>query len=260
MAWQGLFKEGLSGLGKAFGDLGATITGAKQQQDANLKLAQFQADANQKYLQQQLDYNSPKSQMRRYQDAGLNPNLIYSGGSSVSGGNQSAPLTYPDVRPADYQRLMNAVPLVNSTRLVNSQVQALDAKTRQTTVLTDLNRLQTQVLEKNPLLDSEGFKAIIDGLKSTASIKESQAGISEIQRTQASASTGLQVQKLYSEIQVLEQRFKLGQMDQQIKAQVLQSKEFQNAILEVQKKFMTDGDITPQHIYQFIQLLLMKML
>lgn len=236
----------------------SAIVGARNQRKSNMELARFQADANEKYLAQQNEYNTPRSQMARFQDAGLNPHLIYGQGTP---GNQSSSLSYPEIRPTDYQSMFaNIAPLVNQSMMTQSQVQALDAKTRQTYAMTELNKLQAKVLEKNPLLDQNGFKAIIDSLKSSAEIKASESGIKQSEMFVQQATAGHQVNKIFQEVQNLEQRFKLGTLDAQLKAQVLTSKEFQNAILEVQKKWMTDAEITPQHILQFIQLLLMKAL
>lgn len=234
-----------------------TLLSQDKQNKANKQLAQQQHDANKQLLQEQLKYNTPQSQMQRFQDAGLNPNLIYGQGSP---GNQSAPLSYPDIKPTDYSTLMNVVPLFNQSRLTEAQVQAQNASTLQKYAMTDLNRLQAQVLRKNPLLDKEGFQAIIDGLKASANLKEEQTKGARIENFVNVATSGQRIDKVFKEIQLLDQRFKLGELDGKLKAEVLTSKEFQNAILEVQKKFMTDGDITPQHIVQFIQLLLMKAL
>lgn len=241
------------------GALAGTLIAQSKQNKANRAIAEFQANANRQSLREQLEYNSPKSQMTRFQEAGLNPNLIY-GNGSASAGNQSAPLTYPDIKPTDYSGLMNILPLINQTRLADSQVQAQDATIRSKTAMVELNRLQARVLEKNPLLNDAGFKAIIDSLKSSAEIKASESGIKKMDQFVAESAAGWQVNKIAKEVQLLEQRFNLGTQDSAIKAQILKSKEFQNAILEVQKKFMTDGEITPQHILTFIQLLLMKAL
>jgi len=246
---------------------------ADKQQENNMEIAKFQASANEKYLHEQMEYNTPKNQMLRYQDAGLNPNLIYGQGNP---GSQSAPLSYPNVQAADYQRtpvnVMQAIPLMNQTRLADSQINAQTAQTIHQYAMTELNNLQARVLEKNPLLDDAGFKAIIDGLKGSAQIKLSEGSMKSAQADWTLGNytwkgadgqnvTGpLGAAKLQREMDVLNQKFNLNAVDQSIKAQILKSKEFQNAILEVQKKFMTDGDITPQHILQFIQLLLMKML
>lgn len=240
----------------------------KKQEKANMKLAQFQADANEKYLQQQLEYNSPESQMRRFQEAGLNPNLIYGQGNP---GNQSAPLSYPNIATTDYQRLMQAIPLINQTAMTVSQVQANDAKIRKDTVIADLNRLQAQVVAKNPLLNDEGYKATIDSLRSAAEIKASQSSVLGQQAGFLTKSFKMSKDgeyysgtvgeyKLWREMDLLDQKFKLNSLDGKLKAEVLTSKEFQNAILEVQKKWMTDAEITPQHIFQFITALLMKSL
>lgn len=245
----------------AVGQTVASIAGQKaaqkRQAEANMQLAQFQASANERYLKQQLDYDRPSAQMARYQEAGLNPHLIYGQGSP---GNQSTPLQFPSIQPTEYKNLMAMLPLMNQSRLINSQVQATDAKTRQVGVMTELNRLQSRVLAANPLLNSDGFNAIIDSLKSSAEIKASESGIRKSEMFVQQASAQQQVNKIAAEVGLLDQKFNLSKLDAKIKAEVVQSKEFQNAILEVQKKFMTDGDITPQHILQFVQLLLMKML
>lgn len=228
-----------------------------RQKKSNMELAQFQADQSKEMLNQQLTYNTPAAQMARFQQAGLNKNLIYGQGNP---GNQSVPQTYPDIGRVDMQALSgNIVPNLSQLMMTQAQVGAIDAKTRNTYAQTELNKIQQRLLLKNPLLDDEGFKAMIDGLKATAELKQQDAGLRSIQRDVADKSSGHVVSKLFHEVELLEQRFNLGQQDAAIKAQVLKSKEFQNAILEVQKKFMTDGDITPQHILQFVQMLMLKM-
>lgn len=230
----------------------------KRQQKRNEKLAATQAAADTAFLDKQNSYNTPAMQMSRFQDAGLNPHLIYGQGTP---GNQSSPQQYPKIESADIQRVgADMLPTYNQSALTQSQVAATDAKTRQIGVLTQLNELQAKVMEKNPLLNTDAYKAIIDSLKSTAEIKASESGIRLMDKFFAEATRGTQADKVFREVELLEQRFKLGAADLKIKAEILNSMEFKNAILEVQKKFMTDGDITPQHILQFIQLLLMKSL
>lgn len=244
--------------------------GARKQHKRNLELAQFQAAANERYLDKQLEYNAPKNQMQRFEDADLNRHLIYGQGSP---GNQNAPLTYPEVRPADWQQINpQAIQLGNQTALANAQIQATNAKTTKDTVQAGLARIQALVMEKNPLLNEAGFKATIDSLVSTAEIKASQSTMQSAQNSAAltqwyggrpsPGDQGLnQIErKMFAELDLLEQRFKLGTTDQQIRAQILNGKEFQNAILEVQKRWLTEASVTPQHIYQFIQMLLMKLL
>lgn len=236
--------------------------GQRKQAKENANLAATQNAANQAYLDKQLEYNTPANQMARYQAAGLNPNLVYGQGNP---GNQSAPISYPDIGRTDYQSALSTLaPQFNSALMTQSQVQGIDAKTRQTGVLTQINQLQARVLERNPLLDAGAYNAIIDSLKSTAEIKANESHILDTKSVALNRfmPDGNKVGEamVYKELELLDQRFKLGSLDSQIKSQVLQSKEFSNAILEIQKRWMSNGEVTPQHIFQFIQLLLMKLL
>lgn len=234
----------------------SSIIAANRQKKSNMELAKFQNDANLQQIDKQNAYNTPKAQMARYDSAGLNPNLIYGQGTP---GNQTATPTYPDIRSPDYQQIAaNLAPQFNQSSLMQSQVAANNAKTTQTYAMTEVNKMQAKLIAANPLLNDEGFTSIIDGLKATAQLKYTQSAGNIIQNQIQSVSAGHQVNKIFNEVKLLEQKFNLGTADQAIKAQVLKSKEFANEILEVQKRFMTDGDITPQHILQFIMLLLSK--
>jgi len=210
------------------------------------------------------DYNKPKAQMSRYKEAGLNPNLMYSQGNP---GNQSSP-----VPVKSYEGALGAVDAYNQTRMVTSQVAAKDAQTVKTQVETQVSEIQKQLLQANPLLNNEGFQATLSILKNTAYIKENEADISmrqtealkEISSKRRTDANGLPThysnaaEKVLKEIDILEQRFQLNNQDAKIKAQILSGKEFQNAILEVQKRFMTDFDLTPQNWLQFVTLLLQR--
>lgn len=52
------------------------------------------------FWNRQNEYNSPQAQMKRYQEAGLNPNLIYGSGSSAG---TASPINTPDVQPVQYR-------------------------------------------------------------------------------------------------------------------------------------------------------------
>lgn len=232
----------------------------RRQSKHNKALAKYQAEQNEAYLDAQNAYNTPLAQRQRFQDAGYNPNLFYGQGNP---GNQSSPLSYPEIGRTNMS-MPDIAGLMNQSALVQSQVQATNAKTQHTYAMTELNKLQASVLKKNPLLDPETFHSILDGLKASAAIKMSEANMSTLKESWMSGNIERGVMpgadKMFKELDLLEQRYNLGVQDQAIKAEILKSKEFQNTILEIQKKFMQDGDITPQHIFQFITMLMMKML
>lgn len=244
--------------------VGQWIGNARQKRE-NRWLAKYQAQANDKYQTQQNEYNTPQSQMLRFQEAGLNPNLIYGQGNP---GNQSSPQQYPETKTVDYSDMgvSKALQLANQTGLMQSQIQAQNANTRRTGVMMEVNQLQAEVLKNNPLLHG-ALEPIITSLKASAESKVANAGMDTLNSEWANMQgigkyNGVKLGevRLFKELQLLEQKYDLGNADAKIKAQIIESQSFQNDLLEVQKNWMTDGEITPQHIYQFIQLFLMKML
>jgi hypothetical protein len=76
----------------ALGPIGA-IGGAILQNRSNKKLAQYSFNKNVEMWKMQNAYNSPKQQMARYNQAGLNPNLIY--GKGTAGNAQTMPQYQP---------------------------------------------------------------------------------------------------------------------------------------------------------------------
>lgn len=205
--------------------------------------------ANEGYIRQQNAYNSPRSQMARYQAAGLNPALIYSQGNA---GNQSQALSQPE-------GLQNTGTVFsesyNRSSLAQSQVAVQRATIAQKEAITEVNKLQAQVLEKNPMLDSSYVNALVNSMIATANDKMSQANVSNL-RAHWEVQNGWE--KMDAELRLLEQKFDLGTSDQRIKAEVVQSKEFQNAISEIQLKFLRDFEVNPGHILEFVKLLLLK--
>jgi len=247
----------------AAGQLITGLIGQHKQNKYEKGLARYQADMNQKYLDAQNAYNTPKAQMSRFQDAGLNPNLIYGQGSP---GNQSESLKYPQQRSVDQGAALSAIgPNFMNAMMTQSQVQAIDAKTRDTYVVTRLHQLQNQVLARNPSLQDSGFEAIMSSLISSAEIKASESKIKGQEArllTTQDMKTGLQYgeQMFLRQMDFLEQKFNLSNQDAKVKAEIISGKEFQNELLRIQSEWMRDAKITPQHIYTFIQMLLMKLL
>jgi len=216
--------------------------------------------ANEGYVRTQNEYNSPRSQMARYQAAGLNPGLVYSQGNP---GNQSVALSQPE-------SLQNsgsvATESYNRSRLADTQQAVGAAKVEQSRAMTVVNRLQADVLERNPLLNDGAFEAVINSLKAVArekavnaTTREMELEFNQMQRVGGRYhGQSMLDERMFRELELLDQRFNLGQSDQAIKAQVLNSKEFENAMLEVQKRFITDGDLGPAQILEFIKLLLTR--
>lgn len=69
----------------------------KRQFGLQMDMAKWQNDINRENWQLQNEYNSPAAQMARLQEAGLNPNLVYNGGSATTAAGSMAPAANPGV-------------------------------------------------------------------------------------------------------------------------------------------------------------------
>lgn len=243
---------------------GAGLIGQKKQYKFNKRLAQFQHTKNMELLKYQLDYNSPEAQMARFKEAGLNPNLVYDKGDA---GNMSQAPKYPEIAPVDVQsayKIEDLILKVNQAKLMQSQRDLTNTKVDESTVKQDLMKAQTALTAANPYMKKEYVNAMVLNLTSIARLKENEAGFMTDQQWRnengeiTRASNGYF--KMQKELDLLYQKFNLGQADQQIKAQILQGKEFENALKEIQTKWMQDGEITSQHIYTGVMLLLQKLM
>lgn len=109
-----------AGIGAAGSAGTAGIANAK-----NMKLARYSADFQRQMVAEQNAYNSPAAQIARYQEAGLNPALIYDNGTS-SAGNQSSMAKYeaPDIRyPDPSESISRSVQAAMSTMMTKADLQ-----------------------------------------------------------------------------------------------------------------------------------------
>lgn len=206
---------------------------------------------NQRLIKEQNAYNSPRSQMLRFQSAGLNPHLIYGQGNP---GNQS------QISPVETGGHIgsDAAQAYNSSLSAQTQASVGEARVAQSRAMTEVNKLQADVLRQNPLLQEGYLEAVVQNMKDVAREKAANASIAEQNKWISDATAQSRASKIFAEIKVLDQQFDLQNQDKRIKAEILKSKEFQNKILEVQQRFISDGDIGPQQILEFLKLLIVK--
>jgi hypothetical protein len=115
-------KGALTGLG-SIATQGAFSLGSDMLSNRGALRRQKLADQNNiRFWQMQNEYNTPANQMKRLQEAGLNPNLIYGSGSANTGvAGSIAPS-----KPAPYN-VKNPVPL--QSMLLGSQIDNIQADT-----------------------------------------------------------------------------------------------------------------------------------
>lgn len=137
--------------------------GSKKQTEAtnkaNKELAEYQYSKNLEMWERQNAYNAPTAQMQRYDDAGLNPNLIY--GTGASAGNASNAPQYQAPRVDEHYQLPNysAAPLTMLTAYQNlmmqqAQIDSVKAQTEATKQRT-LNYAVTNSILQSELIPKE---------------------------------------------------------------------------------------------------------
>ena len=107
----------------------------KRQFEYSKQLAAYQNDMNVANWERQNEYNSPANQMKRLQEAGLNPNLMYGNGTASAGNADSVhsvsaslpsfnTTTRFNIAPPN---LLDAMLRLKQGELIDSQVQAQNA-------------------------------------------------------------------------------------------------------------------------------------
>lgn len=239
-------------------------TEAKRQYKWNKKAA---ADANvmnrenqqwllqqQKDIQrEQRDYDSARSQMQRYIEAGLNPHLIYGSGSSAG---QAFPMNAPGMPSVNIQS--PNVYAGNPVRdfIAASQAQAnvglTDAKTGESLMRKQLTQVQEEIARTNPMLRPEVAASVADSMNQVAMLKADLAYFQNEVPDGAQQTRGRQ--KVIADLDSLYSRLKLNTSDLKIRNEILQSKEFMNDLARIQRDWMKNGDITPEHIRQAVMM------
>lgn len=77
------------------------LAGVRETNQMNLQIANSNNEAAKQLWREQSEYNTPKNQMQRYLDAGLNPNLMASSGQ-VGSGNAATPPTLQQAHMSAY--------------------------------------------------------------------------------------------------------------------------------------------------------------
>lgn len=233
---------------------------AEDSNRANRENQQWLLEQERMLQQEQREYDSPKAQMERYIAAGLNPHLIYGTGSSA--GN-----AFP-IHAGNLPAYNVAPPSVGYPDPVGSfigasnqyaQTQLTQARTSESWVNQALKDIQIDIAKTNPMLNPTVASWVSDSMEETARLKtmESRSWMSNMPGSDAYMKI---TAKVNSEVEAMTQRLGLNTADLAIKNRILESKEFENAVKQIQAQWLRDGDLTPEHIRQGLMLLLTKML
>lgn len=142
---------------QAAGNLIGGLIGAR----SNERAAERQMEMQQDLINRQNVYNSPANQMRRLQEAGLNPNLVYGGGAVT--GNQSGTGSAPTVASSGDYGLSKATDSINTYMAINNH--DMDMRLKQQTLSNN------DVVNKNADLQAQ---AQLEKTKSEDKVLKSQ--------------------------------------------------------------------------------------
>lgn len=207
-----------------------------------------------------LAQNSPQAQMERFIAAGLNPHLIYGNGSSagtgvfpidagtISGSNIQAPnAQWPDISGS----FLRAGQTMAQTELIAQ-------KTAESEMRTQSMEVQNEIARTNPMLNPQVASWVSTAMQETARLKamESRQWMAKDSETQTKKYQA----KINSEVNQMAQRLGLNTADLAIKNKIFESKEFENAIKQINADWLQDGDMSPEHVRQGLMLILSKMM
>lgn len=191
------------------------------------------------------EYNSPQAQMKRYQEAGLNPNLIYGSGNASSGNAAPAPemakISEVAYQPLDTSGALNSLQSFTDWEIKKAQTNNLESQTtknlqssaldgvRMAGALTDNARSKFE-LTKAKNLEQISYDAAAAGLQKT--IADTQYTLNQDQRAaiQNDINVRESVQKIAS--------MKLG-MEQT--KQLMQTESFNQQIKSLDAEFAKQG-------------------
>lgn len=223
----------------------------------NRQNQEWMLDQNKQLLQEQRAYDSAKAQMERFKEAGLNPNLIYgqTAGSSgpISVGAPTAHLDAPQVPRMDLSGEYISAARAGLDRGLVEQ------KTYESSMKQQVMAVQNEIARANPMLNPQVAASVANGMQAVADSKSeeySQLWMKHYDKAGSNEYWQLGARKIEADVKALEQRLGLNNADLSIRNRILESKEFENAIKEIQVKWLKDGELNPEHVRQGLMLIL----
>lgn len=218
----------------------------KKQNAANMALADKEFALNQTAVDKQNAYNSPVSQMYRYTEAGLNPNLIY-GSGSASAGNQSSLASY---NAPQAQKVGGSMPDFVGLLDQYQNFQMKGAQVDNVKALTENIRSRTlnEALRGN-LLDVQGRTGEFD-LDTKNMLRPYQASMAElgVRKSQINLKQEIERVALLKQAQMMN-LLKSNQLKEGLSIQRLQQEKMQSEILynKYRNDWMKQGVTTSDH-------------
>lgn len=214
---------------------------------ASSEAAQIRAE------QRERDYNSPSAQMRRYAQAGLNPALMYGGGSPGAAGNvgSSAPTRQAPTMQAPtgiLQMLIGGIQMGAQIANVASQssLRAIQREVGESVI--GKNLAQTQQIKQSINYLEQVNPSLARIASARAELGEREA---EIMTTTGMTEAGVRLQNLMAQKGLLD-------VDNKIRLEILKSKTIEAELLQLERDFIKDGDFNSKQFWQGFLMLMTR--
>lgn len=215
--------------------------------EMNLQNQEATLQKNLQIQKEQREYDSPAAQMARYKAAGLNPHLIYGSGSSAGG---AFPVDAGSPGSAPIQPANSSYGSIGTDWLAAGQTMAntvlAEARSGEVAMSTAYKSVLIDIAKTNPMLNPALAGWVATSMQEMARVKTMEARSWLADPADVGGEKSNIYKKVQAEVEAMVQRLGLNTADLAVKNRILESKEFANAILEVQKKWMVDNEITPQ--------------
>lgn len=227
--------------GNIFSNLWNTHS-AQQQAQWNLNAQHAQNQFNLDMWHRANEYNSPKAQMQRFAEAGLNPHLIYGKGTA---GN-TTPIKSADVKPYSRPEMRNVMEGVNvfedlyNFRNLQAQTDNTEQQTQVQESIENLNQIRA-AREAVGLADDkqeyEIAKALrmetLEGARAELAIKQNKRQLQELELKYLEPRKKLEIQKIESQLYNDIEKRKGMRLDQALKYYEIMIKKFETELNEL---------------------------
>lgn len=219
----------------------ATAQQNKKSREFSEKMYQRQFDDNLELWHLQNQYNSPRAQMQRLQEAGLNPNLMYGTGSGAN--SASAPSPAPQVmRPnfgiPDTSNFGGIISSLYDLKMKKAQIDNLEEQNNALKQETFYKKLMSDMLGLNIDLETKAFDYSLEGRKESArkigienrimqnrdfreavttSTSVMEAGERMLNMRKQRAKTDAEINHINQQIKNLKQDYRLRKLDEDLK-------------------------------------------
>ena len=143
MGWLGETIGGIFGLAQSGIDAKTAKRNTDATNAANMRLAEYSYSKDLEMWNRQNEYNTPSAQMERFQQAGLNPNLIY--GQGTAGNATTIPHYQAPRMEFNYKSPVNLLTVMSAFQdfnLKQAQTDSLRAVAEANQTVADIRKLE----------------------------------------------------------------------------------------------------------------------